>query len=632
MEPHAAPSLKKPMIGISTDGRHSVGLVWALTMSGIAAVQFFCFYWWPAEIYYFTGDGLYYFSRLIDSWTELARRFLSTDELYQYRPLTYVFFTFVLFPLFGTNAAPYHLTAYLFSTANVLLACGCIYYWIGRRKTLAAYAAIFLFLNPVHFFPSFGPTYVDQWLSSSFYFGALLVILRDDPRFVRFAPVMFAFALASKEHSVLLPAHAVLILSASDVSFREALRKTRSLWVVLAVFAAFQLTIRDGVIFAPPGSNPNFQFSLAADRLIGLAKGAKPAIFYPENYGLDDALIIGRPIRLSMLIVVGAAILMALRRHPRLAVSGLLWFALSLAPVVFLKQAPAPRHYHLGLAGLAVVFACAIPSRRTMMAVTPVLALITISNVHLYLRESGIAHGARRTRSYLTQIQAVIEEKGSDSFYVAAGGDPHFYWHVDGGLGVPPILGRSTTFRFAAMHDPLDTDRWLNNAVDVILPQDGAIQDVVRAGQFPPRAAPELCRMIAGITGVESRCSVLFRGHAVLDATRKIVETPNGLPVFEVPEGIVTLSRTTIHIAARAGFDLKRTVYAVPESVDGVRVEFYAQYKDGFQRLISEEVQPGERRELQFYLPPGRAEHVVIRIHPGTARNEQSDWLIWVTD
>src|SRR5581483_1280062 len=86
-------------------GRDRAGW-WILLFLAIIPVHFFCFYWLPAHSYYFTGDGLYYFSRQIHSFAELATRFLSVDEMYQYRPLTYVVFSFVLSPLFGSSAPP----------------------------------------------------------------------------------------------------------------------------------------------------------------------------------------------------------------------------------------------------------------------------------------------------------------------------------------------------------------------------------------------------------------------------------------------------------------------------------------------------------------------------------------------
>ena len=67
-----------------------------LLLLGIFPIHFLCFYWWSAPSHYFSGDALFYFSRQIHSLPELAHRLLSVDDLFQYRPLTYVVFSFVL--------------------------------------------------------------------------------------------------------------------------------------------------------------------------------------------------------------------------------------------------------------------------------------------------------------------------------------------------------------------------------------------------------------------------------------------------------------------------------------------------------------------------------------------------------
>lgn len=597
-------------------------------LAAIIPIHFLCFYWWTAHTYYFTGDSLFYFSRQIESLSEFIARFTSLDELYQYRPLTYVVFTFVLFPLFGNSPHPYHVTAYLFSAVNLLLACACAYYWSGKSRRDGWFAAIFLALNPVHFFVSFGPTFIDQWLSSLFYYGALLFLIAELPYSRIAAPAMFLFALFSKEHSVLLPVHVVLIFYVLGVPFRDVLRRTRAIWVVLAAFVIFQLWIRHGAVFAPPDSNANLQFSFSTARLLELAKGLKPAIFYPENYSLDGLFGAARWIRLAVLFPIAIMMLAAVRRRPRLALSGLLWVCLSLLPVAFLRQPPSPRHYCLGITGLAVVFAAAVPSWRVLAVTTSVLSVLTITDVELYARESWIAKGAQQTKAYVGRINEMLRQTGKSSFYVASAGDPYFYWHVDGGAAISILLRRDLTFRFSSLQQPLEVDQWLTNRVNVILPHDGNITDMFQVGQFPPRAHSDVCVLVRKLTHADTQCSILFRGEPVIDTNGRIVETPNGLPIFEVAEGVVTLSRTTIRIPA-AKFALKRTVRVVPESVDGVVIDLYGQRQSVFTKLLSQRVLPGESRELDYFNGPDELDYVVIRIHPGSNRDEQRDWVVW---
>ncbi len=608
-------------------GGGSTRLAWILLL-GIVPIHFLCFYWWAAQDYYFSGDALYYFSRQVHSLSDLAARFLSVDELYQYRPLTYVFFSFVLLPLFGTHPQPYHVTAYVFSAINILLACAVVYYSVGRNKQVALFAAIFLLLNPVNFFPSFGPTFIDQWLSSFFYFATLLIVFGESTKLAAIAPVTFLLALLSKEHSIMLPVHATLVLLARNTTYRDTFKKTRNLWIVLTVFAAFQLAIRHGNAFAPEGTNPNLQFSFSLSRIMELLKGAKAAIFYPENYRHDQWIGFGRWIRLASLIPLSAAVLIAVKRRPRLAMAGIFWIALSLVPVAFLHQAPAPRHYYLALPGLAILFACAFQSWRAMAAVTPLLAIVTLTNVHLYEQESWIAVGARLTKEYLGRIETIIGETGRSSFYVIPGGDPYFYWHVDAGAALPSLLGRHATFRFAALKEPLETQEWLNNGVNVVLARNGEIMDALKAGQFPPPAHQNVCFLIRKLVATAKECAVLFRGQP-LDESSGSLATPNHLPIFEVPEGVATLSRVTIRIAADGGLFLRRAVRLDSKS-PGMTVELYGQRGTSFKKIFARRLKPGERCELLYSIAPDVFDHAVLRIQPaGSLSGGQNDWLLW---
>jgi len=91
----------------------------------------------------------------------------------------------------------------------------------------------------------------------------------------------------------------------------------------------------------------------------------------------------------------------------------------------------------------------------------------------------------------------------------------------------------------------------------------------------------------------------------------------------------VTLSRTTIRFGADRGFDLRRTVRVMPESLDGAIVEIYEERGQVFHKVLSESIPPGERRLIQYSTPAGRLQHVVIRIDAGPYNNEQGDRVIW---
>jgi hypothetical protein len=278
--------------------------------------------------------------------------------------------------------------------------------------------------------------------------------------------------------------------------------------------------------------------------------------------------------------------------------------------------------------GFAILLACAFPSWRSIMVALPVFALLTITSVHLYVRESWVAVGARLTRMYVGDIDSMAGETGRSSFYVLNSGDPHFFWHVDGGAALPHVLGREATFRFAALKEPLEIEAWLNNGVNVIVANGGDITDAVKTGQFPPQADREVCALVHRFARTSDGCAVLYRGQP-FDVEGAAIETPSQLPVFETPDGVVTLPRTTIRVAAHAGFQLQQTTRLLENAAASLRVEIYGHRESMFTRALSQELLPGQRRELDYVVPPGVFDHVFIRIQPGPNSNELTDGVLW---
>src|SRR5512140_3529189 len=86
--------------------------------------------------HFFNGDSLFFFSHEVGSWSDIGRVFSGPDHLWQYRPLTFVIFSFLLKPLFGTNPLGYNLFPLMVHAANTLVVFGII-----RRLGLTERAA-----------------------------------------------------------------------------------------------------------------------------------------------------------------------------------------------------------------------------------------------------------------------------------------------------------------------------------------------------------------------------------------------------------------------------------------------------------------------------------------------------------
>jgi hypothetical protein len=588
--------------------------------AALVGVHFVCFYWWAAGEYFFTGDALFYFSRPITSFGDLWTRLISVDDLYQYRPLPYVFFSFVLYPLFGTTPAPYHLAAYLIASVNALLACACLYFWLRRDKSLTLIASAFVLLNPVNFFPSFGPSFTDVLLAGFFYYLALLLILWNSRLAQVAAPLSAILALLSRESVVVLPIAAMLILLVTGTSLRDALSRTRNVWLVVAVYAVFQFVIRNGALFAPAEANPNLQFGFSADRLLELVKGIKPAIFYPENYHLSIlSFELGRPGRLAFLIPWLALVIWALFRRNKLALSGLVWVPISLLPVAFLQVSIAPRHYYLAIPGLAVAFSLVLRNTRMPGAVIAILALVTITNTAIYQQDSWIAKGAVLTKTYLRDIDRTANRTGRAEFYVLDSGDRNFYWHIDGGAPLKQFLQRDYWFSFAAARQPLNIDRLLANQVNVVTPTSPGLREALKSREFPELKRHRLCGSASRIIRFEGPCGVFYRGRPVQEEA----------PFFDTGEGFVTLSRTTLFLENSKGVEITGSARLSPDSTDGVSVELFTASSGMFHPVWKKDIRPGQRVTISSRIGPSPASLVVLRIGPGPMGEETGDRLIW---
>ena len=133
----------------------------------------------------------------------------------QYRPLTYVLYSYVIYPIAGLDLFRNHLFPVLFHATNTVLT-----YFIARhifaRSLLALLAAFFFGVSTVGAYISYDNTFIPDYLYVFFYLGALLSLCRcleSNPvlNFV-IALVLFLFALFSKEAAVSFAAGAFMVL------------------------------------------------------------------------------------------------------------------------------------------------------------------------------------------------------------------------------------------------------------------------------------------------------------------------------------------------------------------------------------------------------------------------------------
>ncbi len=430
----------------------------------------------------------------------------------------------------------------------------------------------------------------------------------------------------------MLPLEAVLILVVSGASPRNALLRTRNVWLVVAGYFVFQLIIRQGVLFAPADANPNLQFGFSLSRVEELVKGIKPAIFYPENYHLTTLVHeISRPVRLAFLAPWAALVFWMLFRRDKLGLSALLWVPVSLLPVAFIQVSLEARHYYLAIPALAIVFALGVRNTRMTGAFVAILALVTVVNTAMYVQESWIAMGAKLTKMYFRDIDRTATRTGRAEFYVLNSGDRYFYWHIDGGAPLKQFLRKDFSFSFASVRQPLNMDRFLANQVNVVIPTSPGLREALATGEFPELKQDNLCATARRLVSSEGPCAVFLRGFQVQDNGSPARGTAAEASLFEAGEEFVTPSRTTLFLDNTTGVEISGSVLLAPESTDGVFLQLFTQIAGIFHPILEKEIRPGERMTLSRRIDPSEASLVVLRIGPGPRGEETGDRLVWDT-
>jgi len=288
-----------------------------------------------------------------------------------------------------------------FHAVNVLLHAGnaLIVYLIGREllrparpepatPLLPVLVALVFALHPAQ---TEAVTYVSGRsvsLMAACYLGAVLAWLRAKPWL---SALLFALALAVKETAWTLPFALLLLAPIAGTSWRDALRRSRAHWAVLAAFAAavllvpgYRRLLLGSLGTRSLGENLLAQIDgvwyLLTSPLLRLQVNIDPDLSVPA--ALNCALAVKALILLG-LIALGFALL---RRAPWTGVA-LLWLFLHLAPTnsVFPRTDLAnDRALYLALLGPAALLAGVIarlPARPAAAAVALLCAALAVLTV-----------------------------------------------------------------------------------------------------------------------------------------------------------------------------------------------------------------------------------------------------------
>jgi len=323
--------------------------------------------------HFFNGDSLFFFSHQVGNWSDIWRVFRSPDHLWQYRPLTFVIFSFLLKPLFGTNPLGYNIFPFFVHAANTLLVFG-----ILRRLGLAERAALlgtfFFGAHSTAFYVTYGVAFLPDISYSLFYLLSVFWFVKylrlERYRTMALSLLFFVLALFCKEAAITLP----LVVFTIAFLWREqgfdrrgeSIARTAKYAFVRAfhflffgaVYLSFHLVSKSGQVYAPGIDHPHhLELSLEALRL--KYKYLKWAFNLPDGLVFSFEGIANYLVALALLIFVIPFVLSVIRRlwtGDRLAWCGCIWFVAALSPVLFLRNLTMNHNLYIPLAGLALVF------------------------------------------------------------------------------------------------------------------------------------------------------------------------------------------------------------------------------------------------------------------------------------
>ncbi len=322
--------------------------------------------------HFFNGDSLFFFSHRIENWHDVWRVFRGPDHLWQYRPLTFVIFSFILNPLFGMNPLGYNLFPLLVHGVNTLVVFG-ILRALGLSDRLALLGTFFFGTHSVAFYVTYGVAFLPDLSYSFFYLLSVLCFVKYLRAGKRTALILstlaFVLALFCKEAAATLPAvvFAVAFLWGEE-GFREpegtifptvgrSLLRTFPFLLIGSVYLGFHWVVKAGQIYAPGTDHPHHG-ELSLHSLHLKYKYLKWAFNLPDGLVFRFDGWANYLVALAVLIFVLPFAFATIRRlwvRDRLAWCGAIWFLTALSPVLLLRNLTMHHNLYVPLVGLALL-------------------------------------------------------------------------------------------------------------------------------------------------------------------------------------------------------------------------------------------------------------------------------------
>lgn len=378
---------------------------------------------------FFCGDSLYYLRHRLETPAQAAHLLTHQDQLHSYRPLSYIVFSFLLFPLFGLDPLGYH-----FVTLGAHLLVTLLVFRLLRElvsKPAAALAGTLFFgVHSVNFYITYDVSFLPDFGSGLFYVAALLgyALYARGRSSIWLAAGLASFvvALLFKESAVVLPAGVVVVhlLLRRRPEARGGAASRRLWWqlhpaafaflVIAALYIGWTLYLKGGSIF-PGGAREPYALTLEPAvlklKLRYLAWFANlPSQFARRGWPAYAAVIAMLP---ALAWIAARAARAAVRLSRELALCGL-WALAGVLPVLFITQVPMKHNLYMAVlacaVGLALIVeethadaALLLPRRWAVLAAGIVAA--TGFQVPGDLRNSWVGEASHIARASLEAMQ-----------------------------------------------------------------------------------------------------------------------------------------------------------------------------------------------------------------------------------
>jgi hypothetical protein len=617
---------------------------------------------------FFCGDSVFYLWYRVESPAQVFRILTRPDHLHSYRPLTYLFFSSLLFPVFKLDPLGYHVVALC-----VHLVVSLLFFRLLRelvRAPAAALAGMLWFgVHSVNFYITYDASFLPDFMHGLFCAAALLCCAlhwRSGKRsWLGAALICFLLALLSKESSVVLPVGVVVIdlllrtCSRPDPGAVEPAPQTpgsgpgRPWWLpslstlpffaLALVYLGWTLYIKRGEIYPSGSSMEPYALTLAWPVLVQKLRylawfGNLPTMFQRRGWFPYAAIVAMAP---ALLWIIRLARTARPIRRDLLACA--LWAIAGLLPVLFINQLPMKHNLYLPVLSCAVGLALMIDRAlsesgglpRGWVLLPAGLALGTALLMPGELKYSWVGEASDVAENSLEMMKREHPAlPGGALLYLLptqVKGVSSWYFQ-DGALFKLFYRDRSLKMRFADQGASLPVDFATRSDVVIFRLHDRRLwdvtyrykRDVLDRGSY---------RLIENAAGARLESSLKWAPSALPDGKNQVTVRPYGrdersrLALIQLPGSRIYFDLPPI--SPDAVLQLGASLGGPLRSFARGRVLFQDEGGSGVVAVVTLDADPDAQHWWDWEVDLGRLAGRKGTLILETERDQDNDWMLW---